>query len=144
MAARNLPGGGIPVPIPDEDNAPFWEGCRAHELRIQHCLRCGTAIHYPRAACHACQGLEFEYRVASGRGTVYSFIVAHQAFHPAFRDRTPYNVVLVELDDMPGVRLASEVVGVEPGAVRIGMPVEVTWDDVTDEISLYRFRPRAS
>ncbi len=140
MAAKNTPGGGVPVPLPDADNRLFWEGCKAHELRIQRCKGCGAHIHYPRPACNVCQGMEFDYVVASGRAHVYSFIIAHQAFHPAFKDKTPYNVVVVELDDLKGVRMASTLLDVESEEIEIGTAVEVVWEDVDDEISLYKFK----
>ena len=77
----------------------------------------------------------------SGRGRIFSVVVMHQASHPWFASRTPYAVVVVELDE--GARMLSTVVGPEPHAIAIGMPVEVDFEDLTAEISLPVFRPSA-
>jgi uncharacterized OB-fold protein len=78
---------------------------------------------------------------ASGRGSVYSFTIPHQNQAPGFRERLPYVLAVVELEE--GVRLMTNVVGSLPEAVRVGMPVEVEWEDVTPEMTLPLFRPRA-
>jgi uncharacterized OB-fold protein len=77
----------------------------------------------------------------SGRGTVYSYTIAHHPFHPAFRDKVPYPVVVVEMDDAPGARMASNLVDCPIDGVKIGMPVEVVWEDIDEETTLYKFRP---
>ena len=76
---------------------------------------------------------------ASGRGSVYSWIVVHQRYNRAFEDDLPYNVAIVELEEGP--RLLSNIVGIENEGIRPGLSVEVTWDDVTEEITLPKFRP---
>ena len=77
---------------------------------------------------------------ASGRGVVHTFSIVHQVFRPELAGRVPYNVVVVELEEGPFFH--SNVVDCPNEAIHIGMPVEVTFDDVTDEITLPRFRPR--
>jgi uncharacterized OB-fold protein len=77
----------------------------------------------------------------SGGGTVYTWTVVHRAPLPSLAARGPYVVALVELDGGGGVRLASNLVGIEPAAVRIGMPVEVVWEDVGPGLALPRFAP---
>jgi uncharacterized OB-fold protein len=76
---------------------------------------------------------------ARGRGTVYSFTVTHQNQTPGFRDEVPYVLAIVELEEGP--RLMTNIVGCAPDAVRIGMPVEVVFDDVTADVTLPKFRP---
>src|SRR4029434_2452257 len=94
---------------------------------------------YPRAVCTVCLSSEVEWERASGRGTVYSFTVTHQNQAPGFRDELPYVLAIVELD--AGPRVMTNVVECSPDTVRIGLPVEVVYDDVTPEITLAKFRP---
>ena len=81
-------------------------------------------------------------RVASGRGEIYSFVIAHRAFHPFWADKVPYVSATIELEE--GVRLLTNIVGCAPDAVRIGMAVDVVFEDVTPNVTLPRFPPRAA
>jgi uncharacterized OB-fold protein len=123
----------------DAESRPFWEGCRRHELVLQRCADCGTVRHRPRALCPACLSGQIEWIRASGRGAVYSFTVTHQNQAPAFRRAVPYVLAYVELEE--GVRMLTNVVGCEPGQVRVGMPVQVEFVDLDEERSIPRFRP---
>jgi uncharacterized OB-fold protein len=129
-----------PVPRIDEESRGWWEALARHELYVQRCGACGTVRLPPRATCTACLSPSIEWVRASGRGTVYSFTVTHQNQSPGFRERLPYVLAVVELEER--VRLVTNVVGCPVDAVRIGMPVEVEWDDVTSEVTLPLFRPR--
>jgi hypothetical protein len=131
-----------PAPRLDEETRGYWEACARHELYVQRCRGCRTWRFPPRALCPACLSSATEWVRASGRGTVYSFTVTHQNQAPGFRERLPYVLAVVQLEE--GVRLMTNVVGCEPGAVHIGMPVEVTWDDVTPELAVPVFRPAAT
>jgi uncharacterized OB-fold protein len=128
-----------PVPAITPEMAPFWEAARRHELVAQRCLECGTFRFPAREVCSRCLSRRVEWERVSGRGRVFSVVVMHQANHPWFAARTPYAVVVVELEE--GARMLSSVVGPEPHAIRIGMPVEVMFDDLTPEVSLPLFRP---
>ena len=135
------PPASMPLPVPNQDNQEFWDGCKQHEFRIQRCRGCGTFRHYPRPACHNCASFDTEWVTVSGRGTVYSYTIAYYAFHPYFRDKIPYPVVVVELDEAPGVRMASNIVDCPLDEVHIGMAVDVVWEDLNPDVSIYRFRP---
>ncbi|SHM60456.1 bifunctional MaoC family dehydratase N-terminal/OB-fold nucleic acid binding domain-containing protein [Cryptosporangium aurantiacum] len=125
-------------PVVSRDTEFFWGGTAANELRIQRCEKCGTLRHPPGPLCTACGADASGYVVASGLGTVFSYVVHH---HPPVPGRqTPYVVALVELDE--GVRMLGEVVGVDPDVVRIGTPVEVVWDRIDDELTLPAWRVR--
>ena len=128
-----------PVPAITPEMAPFWDAARRHELVAQRCLECDTFRFPAREVCSRCLSRRAEWERVSGRGRVFSVVVMHQANHPWFAARTPYAVVVVELEE--GARMLSSVVGREPHAIRIGMPVEVTFDDLTPEVSLPLFRP---
>ena len=128
-----------PLPRIDEESRGYWEALARHELYFQRCRECGTKRFYPRALCPRCLSSATEWVRASGWGTVYSFTVTHQNQAPGFREELPYVLAIVELDE--GVRMMTNVVGCAPDAVRIGMPVQVVFEDVTAEITLAKFRP---
>ncbi|WP_372496943.1 bifunctional MaoC family dehydratase N-terminal/OB-fold nucleic acid binding domain-containing protein [Pseudonocardia humida] len=128
----------VPRPQVNRDTAYFWEGTAVGELRIQRCGGCGALRHPPGPMCPRCGATRPGYVVASGRGEVYSFVVHH---HPPLPGRrAPFVVALVELEE--GVRVLGELRGVEPGAVRVGLPVEVGLDRIDDELVLPAWRPR--
>jgi uncharacterized OB-fold protein len=131
---------GVPLPLPDEVSRPFWEGCKRRELRMQRCAACQRMRFTPRVLCPHCHSAESEWVPVSGRGTIYSRVVCHPPVLPAFAPRVPYAVVLVELDEDPGLRLVGNVLGSPAEAVRIGQRVEVTFEDVSDEIALPQWR----
>jgi uncharacterized OB-fold protein len=128
-----------PLPRVDEESKGYWEACRRHELVLQRCGDCGTLRHYPRALCPSCLSERIEWLRATGSGTVYTFTITHQNQAPGFRDALPYVLAYVELDE--GVRLLTNIVDCAPDAVRIGMPVEVVFEDATPEIALPKFKP---
>lgn len=126
-----------PRPGITHDNRFFWEGLSAHELRIQRCARCFALQHPPAPMCMGCHGFEMDSIVASGRGSIHSFVVAHHPPVPPFA--YPNVIVLVDLEE--GTRLVSRLVGVAPDDVRIGMPVAVEFETLDGELTLHRFRP---
>jgi hypothetical protein len=131
------PKASIPLPRIDEESRGFWEACARHELVVQRCAACRVLRYYPRALCPRCLSDDVEWVRCSGRGTVYSFTVMHQNQAPGFRERLPYVLAYIELEEGP--RMLTTIV--ECDAVRIGMPVEVTFEDVSEHVALPRFRP---
>jgi len=129
------PAGERPRPATNDDSAFFWDGLRAGELRIQRCTACGTLRHPPRPGCAACGSLEWDWIVSSGRGAIYSYAIHHYPPVPGFAP--PFAVVLVELEE--GTRLVSNLV--EATEPRIGMPVEVRFVNVADDLTLPLFAP---
>lgn len=129
-----------PAPLPHASplTAPFWDAARRHELLVQRCRACGAHIFYPRHLCTACGSPELDWVTASGRGSVFTYTIAHRATHPAFADRVPYVIAIVELEEGP--KLTTNVVDAEPTDVTIGMAVEATFEDVGD-VTLVHFRP---
>jgi hypothetical protein len=126
-----------PRPARSPDTAFFWEGVEAGRLLIQRCAACGHLRHPPGPMCPECLSLEWDTQKASGRGLVYSFVVAHHPPIPPFA--YPNLIVLVELEE--GTRLVSNLVGVDPAEAHIGMPVEVEFTRVEDDLVLPLFRP---
>ena len=98
-------------------------------LKVQQCSRCGVLQHPPEELCHQCGSFELGFKELAGRGTVYSYTVAHYAVNRGLVDAVPYAVVLVSLDDAPEVRVIGNVLDIPPDQVRIGMPVEAVWEE---------------
>ncbi len=126
----------IPAPTVHPDNQGFWEGVGRRELVFQRCKECGSWCHPPRPMCPKCRSVEKEWSPSSGKGTVQSWATYRDAPHPGFK--APYSVVLVEMEE--GVRMVSNLVAIKPEEIRMGMPVEVVFESVTDEIVLPKFR----
>jgi len=121
----------------DSDSRPYWEGLRQGELRLQRCISCERAVFYPRALCPYCFGDQLTWIVASGKGTIYTYTVAHQAFGP-FAGDVPFVVALVELEE--GVRLMTRIVDAPRERITIGAEVHVTFAEVGEEMTLPYFR----
>lgn len=130
----------IPIPVPNPDNAGFWEACRRGELRLQRCAACAAWRHHPRPACPRCGSLAYEWAPAAGRGAVHTFTIVHRPTLPAFEARLPYNVIVVALEE--GVLMVSNLVEADAAELRIGLPVEVVFETVSETIALPKFRPR--
>jgi uncharacterized OB-fold protein len=105
------------------------------------CNDCNEAYFYPRPICPKCFSRNTEWFQASGKGTLHAFAIVHRGPTPAFRDVVPYVVAMIDLEEGP--RMPSNLVDVtmEPEQIKIGMPVEVVFEDVTDTITLPKFRP---
>jgi uncharacterized OB-fold protein len=128
------------LPLIDAESGPFWAAAREGRLLIMHCRACDRPYFYARRYCPRCWSDETEWREAAGRGRVYSYSVVHQNPAPPFRDWCPYAVLVVELDE--GVRMMANWDRASPlDALAVGVPVRVTFEAVTAEVSLPRFRP---
>ena len=128
-----------PLPRPTAASMPFWEAAKRHELYIQRCGSCGAHIFYPREVCPECLSSDLQWLKVSGKGTVYSYTIAQAPTHPAFVEDVPYVIAIVELAEGP--HLTTNITGCQPDEVRVGMPVVATFDDVTPEMTLVKFRP---
>ena len=128
------------LPKPDADSRPFWEGCKQHKLMFQECTACGEVRWPPSFICPQCHSPETRWIESGGRGTVYTYAVYQQAFHPAFKDKLPYVTAIVALDEGP--MMITNLVGCPQESLACEMPVEVVWDDVSEEFSLPKFQPR--
>jgi uncharacterized OB-fold protein len=130
-----------PLPHLDEENRPWWEALKRHELYLQRCRDCGALRYYPRALCPECLSSRTEWIRSKGTGKVYTFTITYQNATAGFRDALPYVLAYVELDE--GLKMLTNIVDCRPEQVRIGMPVAVVFDDVTPEVTLAKFRPVA-
>jgi uncharacterized OB-fold protein len=131
-----------PLPSVDYDIKPFWDACKEHTFKLCHCKMC-DAWYFPWTSCrnHKIEPrlANMEWAEASGRGKVFTFNIHHVAFNPAFKEDVPYVFALIELDEGP--MFGSNIIGCDPYDVTIGMPVEVVFEDITEEYTLPKFRP---
>jgi uncharacterized OB-fold protein len=128
-----------PLPPVTNLNRPYWDGLRDGVLRMQRCASCSLVRYPPAPVCPRCWSEEHEWAELSGRGTVSSWVVFHQAYLRGYEDEVPFNVAEVTLEEGP--RLITNLVDVDLDDIRAGMPVEVVFDPVTDEVTLAKFRP---
>jgi uncharacterized protein len=128
-----------PVPVPTKETQPYWDGCKQHELRVQQCAACGHHQFYPRLYCTTCMSDRVEWVKTSGRATILSYTIIYRPVTQAFAGNVPYVVAMVTLDEGP--QMMTNIVGCEPEKVHIGMPVQVTFEDWTEEISVPKFKP---
>jgi len=127
-----------PAPAITEDNLFFWEAARDGRLVAQRCGSCGLLRHPPRTACPACQSLDIEIAELSGDGEVYSYALLWHPRSPRFG----YPVIAVLVDLAEGVRVVSNLVGIAPDEVRIGLPVTVGFEPCEGDLAVPVFRPR--
>lgn len=140
------PSGPLLPPI-DEDSAPFFEGCRRGELRMQRCSATGRLIFPPRPMSPFAPHAEPTWTTLSGRGSVWSFVVPHPPLLPWYAERAPYNVILVALDEDPHVRLAGNLVAgpgaslasVDPATLRIGLRVRAIFETLAGDVVVPRW-----
>lgn len=128
-----------PLPPVTKLNAPFWEGTKQGELRLQTCSECGHQWYPPSTHCPNCLSRNYSWKAVSGRGKVWSWVVFHQRYFKAFEDELPYNVTLVELEE--GVMMMSTLRAIDDKDVRCDLPVKVEFEDATDEQSVPYFVP---
>ncbi|MGE0625643.1 MAG: Zn-ribbon domain-containing OB-fold protein [Pseudomonadales bacterium] len=127
------------IPEPSEATAPFFEGARKGKLRLQRCAACGTWGFPPMSRCTGCGSADIEWANASGRGTVYSHALLQRPYHPRHQGRLP--LVLAQVDLPEGVRVMTNLVDVDPEAVRVGDAVVVTFERFADGGVLPVFKP---
>jgi uncharacterized OB-fold protein len=128
-----------PLPSPTPWSKPFWDGCKRHELWIQHCNDCGTNIMYPKYFCPECMSYNLGWIKASGKGRVYTYATVYNYQPAAFAEDGPYTVAVIKLEE--GVQMMSNIVDCDPERVKCDMEVEITFDDVTEGFTLPRFKP---
>jgi uncharacterized OB-fold protein len=128
------------LPRRTEDNVQFFDSCMKHAMELQQCDDCGAYRYYPGPVCPKCGSPRFAWKPVSGRGTVYSFTWVHRPA-PGFEDKVPYAYGLVQL--VEGPVMPTDIVECSESQLAIDLPVEVVYEDVTDDISLPLFKPTA-
>jgi hypothetical protein len=125
MATDKQPG--KPVPRPSPESMPFWDGARAKRLMLPRCNVCGRFWFPPSQRCRHCLAADFEWQPSAGLGRIYSFVVYHRVYHPAFEGEVPYIVAIVELDEGP--RLITNIVGTRFQDVRCDARVHAIFEE---------------
>ncbi|MGX7679263.1 Zn-ribbon domain-containing OB-fold protein [Jatrophihabitans sp. DSM 45814] len=129
----------IAISFPDKYSQEYWSRTAKGELAFQRCAVCKTFRHPAGPMCPNCAAFEDEWIAVAGRGSVYTFTIVTHAVHPALTASVPFNVVLVEFPDAPGVRLVTNLIDTEAEDITIGMPVEVIYEQ-TPNMTLPRVK----
>ena len=126
------------LPIMYKEEMPFWEGAQASKLLLPKCSNCGKTWYPVGPVCPFCLSSEYQFEEMSGRGHISSYVIYHKAFAPWLESQVPYAVAQVELEEGP--RLTTNIVGLDPEAIRIGLPVRAVFEKVTAVVTLIKFR----
>jgi uncharacterized OB-fold protein len=128
------------IPIPQGESEFYWNKTSQEQLWLRKCNRCSEAYFYPRDISPCCFSRDTEWTQSSGRGRLYAFSIIYRSPNQGFQEEAPFIVAIIELEEGP--RMTSNIVGVDtpsPDKLRIGMPVTVVFDKITDELSLPKF-----
>jgi len=140
MSERFFPDA-MPQPLADAITLPFWQAAAEHRLVVQRCTACGATRLPPAPVCATCRSDASDWQEVSGRGEVYTYTAVHRPI--AGGQTLPFVVAVIALEGSGGLRMISNLVGVEPEDVAIGMPVELVWEDMSADLAIPRFRPVA-
>lgn len=127
------------LPAPDDDTQPYWDAAREGRLLIKRCADCGAAHFYPRPFCPRCWSSAVTWEAASGRAALYTWSVVHHNDLPPFSDRLPYVAAVVDLAEGP--RLLTNVVDCDPDRLQVGMPLQVAYRDLAEDVTVPVFTP---
>ncbi len=120
-----------PIPVPDKVSQPFWDAVQQRKLKLQYCTKCGKLQYPPQETCTSCHSAEhLEWREVKGRGHILSTYIARDARIKRLQQDLPFNVALITLDEDPGLNFMSNLPGTPVGEVKIGAPVDVTFEEL--------------
>lgn len=129
-----------PLPTPDQYSIGFWEAAKRHELAMQYCPHCGTYEFPPYPMCPRCRAMDRTWKKVSGKGKIFAFFTVHYSTHPDFVEDVPYTVVVVQLDEQANLRVPGNMVDLKAQDIKVGMPVEAVFEDVTPEYTLVKWK----
>lgn len=129
-----------PIPEPTPETQAFWDGTKAGELRLQRCDSCSHVYFPPRPFCPECASRKVSWFKASGKGKLHSYVINHRPAY-GFEQDAPYAIAVIMTDE--GVKMLTNMVDVEqtPEALVLDMPVEVTFEQISEKIALPKWRP---
>jgi uncharacterized OB-fold protein len=127
------------LPTIEEDTREFWDATNEGRLLLRHCRSCDEVHYYPRPFCPSCWSDDVDWVESAGTGTVYTYSTIFRNDLPPFPEQVPYVAAIVELDEGP--RMMTRLVETDGVDLSIGMRVEATFAELTDEISIVVFRP---
>jgi uncharacterized OB-fold protein len=138
MSERFFPDG-MPPPMADAITLPWWQAAAEHRLVVQRCTACDHTRLPPAPVCPECRSDASDWQEVPGRGEVYTYTLVHRPI--AAGQELPFVIAVVALEGAGGVRMISNLVGVDPDDVAIGLPVELVWEDMSADLAIPRFRP---
>ena len=124
------------LPAPNSLTQFFWDGVKRRQLLIQRCDDCGFYVHWPRPLCKRCLSFSLSPNQVSGRGTLYTYTVTVQPFHPWFADRVPYVLASVELEEQKGLKFVSNLIDCPEEEIEVGMALETVFQEVAEGLTL--------
>ena len=127
------------LPQPTPDTQPFWDGLKERIIRMKRCIDCNKHHHYPRALCPYCGSTNLEWTTVSGKGKLYTYTINHRPPR-GWEEDAPYTGAIVELDEGPRVMTTIVGTAADPALLKPDSPVEPIFDDVTDEITLLKYK----
>ena len=140
------------LPRPDARSQGYWDALREHRLVLQRCISCRTFQHPPDRTCRFCLAEEMEWEQVSGRGALYTYVIVTQGILGPWRGHDPYNVIQVLPDEVGPATVSvhnnatynvvyGNAVGIDSEDLRVGMPMEAVFDDVTEDVTILRWKP---
>ena len=138
MSERFFPDS-MPQPLADAITLPWWQAASEHRLVVQRCTACGHTRLPPSPVCPECRSDESDWKEVSGRGEVYTYTLVHRPI--AAGQELPFVIAVIALEDAGGLRIISNLVGAKPAELEIGLPVELVWEDMSEDLAIPRFRP---
>lgn len=126
-----------PLPGVTDDTKPYWDAASRGQLVIQKCGCCGAYQFYPRPFCIKCLSEDIEWVITKGTGTLYTYTINHKPAEPAFTDKVPYAVAIVQLDEGP--RMLANIIDSPLDTVRIGARVSVRFERISEALTLPQF-----
>lgn len=130
-----------PIPVPSKESQPYWDDLRERKLKMPRCDECRKYWFPPSLLCPHCNSAKWAWTETKGRGRIFSYVVYHRVYHQAFAGDVPYAVAVIELDEGP--RMYCNVIGISPDKLVCDMKVEVVYEQITDTITLPKFKPVA-
>lgn len=126
-----------PLPQPTDTTAPYWSAAKEGKLLYQYCMACEHWQFFPRAFCVHCGAEDVQWREGSGRGKIYTFTINRRATNAFMKTKLPYTVAIVETEE--GIKTMANIIHTDLEIIRIGMPVKVAFEQVSDELALPQF-----
>lgn len=127
------------VPNPREQALPYWKSAREHKLKFLRCEDCETWIDYIKLQCSNCGSRKLSWSACSGKGRLYSYSILYRAASPAFREKVPYVLAIIELEE--GIKMMSHLINHDLAQIEVGMEIEACFDDAEDEMAVPYFQP---
>ncbi len=132
-----------PIPLKDQDNKAYWNAADEHRLALQKCNDCNTYAHPPGPSCARCgsENVVWENLGNDVKAQIYSYIISYRPFLPGFQDDLPTIIAQAQLEKVPEVKIMCNVLNCDINDIQIGMPVQMIWEDITDERALPQWTP---